>query len=136
MDFKAWNQLFVDQNFQQFTSNQAGILWLKIKSILRKDLILDFLDMSGISLTDKTLNGQFIELFELLSKNVVSTNELLDKYIKQKSNDAIRKLRPEKLESELYKVHSFEWGGDYQNSLDKYLIRKYIKTDECSYDYV
>ena len=134
MDFKAWNQLFADQNLQQFTSNQAGILWLKIKSILRKDLIPDFLDINGISLTEKTLNGQFVELFNLLSKNVANSNKLLDKYIKQKSNDAVRKLRPEKLESELYKVHSFEWGGDYQNSLDKYLVRKYIKTDECSYD--
>jgi len=35
--------------------------------------------------------------------------------------------------SELYKLKSFAWGGDYQNSLDKYLVSHYVKVIQ-SYD--
>jgi hypothetical protein len=31
------------------------------------------------------------------------------------------------LVSELYKLKNFDWGGDYQNSLDKYLVSRYVK---------
>ena len=42
-------------------------------------------------------------------------------------------MNQEKLVSELYKLQSFEWGGDYQNSLDRYLVNHYVKTIQ-SYD--
>ncbi len=43
------------------------------------------------------------------------------------------KLDTVQLVSELYKLKNFEWGGDYQNSLDKYLVSHYVKVHK-SYD--
>jgi hypothetical protein len=34
----------------------------------------------------------------------------------------------------LYKLRNFDWGGDYQNSLDKYLVSRYVKVQNPSYD--
>lgn len=36
-------------------------------------------------------------------------------------------LDTEKLVSELYKLRHFDWGGDYKNALDRFLIDKYVK---------
>ncbi len=32
-----------------------------------------------------------------------------------------------KLKEDLYKVRYYTWGGDQNNSLDKYLIKQYVK---------
>ena len=45
----------------------------------------------------------------------------------------LAELDTKKLVSELYKLKSFDWGGDYQNSLDKYLVSRYVKVLQ-SYD--
>jgi hypothetical protein len=42
-------------------------------------------------------------------------------------------LDEKQLVSELYKLKTFDWGGDYQNSLDKYLVSRYVKVIK-SYD--
>ena len=33
-----------------------------------------------------------------------------------------------------YKLKNFDWGGDYQNSLDKYLVSRYVKVQNPSYE--
>jgi hypothetical protein len=33
-------------------------------------------------------------------------------------------------------LKNFEWGGDYQNSLDKYLVSRYVKVQNPSFDYL
>jgi len=110
-----------------------GLLWLKTKSIVRKELIAEFIEQNKITLKETALGKQFVELFELLCKSVDNSHKILDVYIKDKNKIQVSELNTEQLVSELYKLKNFDWGGDYQNSLDKYLVSRYVKVHK-SYD--
>jgi len=135
-DFKYWDSLHRNENLEEFNSDQTGLLWLKTKSIIRKELIEEFIRKNEITLKQTALKQQFIELFNLLSKDIDMSHKLLDKYIKEISNQQISNINIQQLVSELYKLKNFEWGGDYQNSLDKYLVSRYVKVQNPSFDYL
>ncbi len=121
-NFKYWDDLHRNENLEEFSNDRIGLLWLKTKSIIRKELIEDFVQQSKIALEQTSLKQQFVELFELLSQNIDKSHKLLDEYIKTISNQQIASINIQQLVSELYKLKNFEWGGDYQNSLDKFLV--------------
>jgi len=132
-DFNYWKKLHDSEQLEEFSINSDGLLWLKIKSILRKELISEFILINNIILSSKSLKNQFVELFEILSVNVEKSNQLIDSFIKEENKKQLSKLNTEQLVSELYKLKTFDWGGDYQNSLDKYLVSRYVKVLK-SYD--
>ncbi|GMU85820.1 MAG: hypothetical protein AMXMBFR48_10620 [Ignavibacteriales bacterium] len=127
-EFKYWKKLHDQGDLQPLYTNPSGLLWVKTKSIIRKDLIDEFVKSNNIRLIQKSLAGKFAELFEILNKDIKNSGSLLDSYIKHKSRARLKNLHSRKLVSELYKLKTFEWGGDYQNSLDKYLVSHYVKT--------
>ncbi len=126
-DFNYWKKLHDSEHLEEFSTNKTGLLWLKLKSIVRKEYISGFTSANNIQLSGKSLNKQFNELFEILSTNIDNSNDLLDSYINQENKTQLTKLDTEQLVSELYKLKTFDWGGDYQNSLDKYLVSRYVK---------
>jgi len=132
-DFPYWQTLYESDNLEEFNSDEAGLLWLKLKSIMRKPLIDEFVAENQIALNQTSLNQKFIELYALLVKELSKSHIILNAYIKKKNKTALDSLDTNKLVSELYKLKSFEWGGDYQNSLDKYLVSRYVKVQK-SYD--
>ena len=135
-DFRYWDNLHRNENLEEFSSDRTGLLWLKTKSIVRKELIEEFIQQNEIKLNQTALKQQFVELFNLLSKDIDKSNMLLDDYIKEISNQQIANVNIPQLVSELYKLKNFEWGGDYQNSLDKYLVSRYVKVQNPSFDYL
>lgn len=132
-DFNYWKKLHESEQLDEFSSDSIGLLWLKTKSIIRKELIAEFVEQNKIALKETALGKQFIELFELLCKDVDNSHKILDSYIKEKNKFQVDELNTEQLVSELYKLKNFDWGGDYQNSLDKYLVSRYVKVHK-SYD--
>ncbi|MET0111487.1 hypothetical protein [Limnospira fusiformis] len=126
-DFHSWQTLYERENWEEFNSDEAALLWLKLKSIMRKPLIDEFVAENQISLNQTSLNQKFIELYALLVKEPSKSHIMLNAYMKKKNKIALHSLDTTKLVSELYKLKSFEWGGDYQNSLDKYLVSRYVK---------
>ena len=120
-------------SLEQFNNDSVGQLWLKLKSIIRPELIKEFINMNNIILSESTTSKQFEELFAILSKDIAVSHRLLDIYIQNKNKLILKELDTNKLVSELYKLKTFEWGGDYKNSLDKYLVSHYVKTIK-SYD--
>lgn len=131
--FSAWKKQHDSEDLQPFSYDKEGLLWLKIKSIVRKEIIPEFIASARITLTETSLMKQFEELYDLLSKDVEGSHKLLNHYILKKNIELLENLDHEKLVSELYKLKVFEWGGDYQNSLDKYLVSHYVKAIS-SYD--
>lgn len=125
--FAYWKYLYDNDRLEEFNFDSLGLLWLKIKSIVRKELISDFLSNENIELNETSLAGQFIELYNLLSQTPETSHQILDDFIKRKSVLQAEGLEVEKLVSELYKLRYFDWGGDYKNALDKYLVDRYIK---------
>lgn len=132
-DFAYWKKLHDNNNLEEFNGESVGQLWLKIKSILRKEILKEFIEKHSLSLKSNSLSEQFEELFLLLKANPSQSHQQLDAYIRQKNIQLLQKLNKEALVSELYKLKIFEWGGDYQNSLDKYLVTHYVKAIS-SYD--
>lgn len=133
-NFKYWDNLHRNENLEEFSHNRAGLLWLKLKSIIRVELVKGFLDFTGYEIDTKKQSENFRKLFDLLLNDIDKSHELLDNYIKNISNQQIANIDIQQLVSELYKLKNFEWGGDYQNSLDKYLVSRYIKVQNPSFD--
>lgn len=111
-----------------------GYYGLKQKSIVRKELINDFLKINKINLKETSLAKQFVELFSVLSKDPINSTKILEDYIKIENQKQLKNIDVNKLVAELYKLENFKWGGDYQNSLDKYLVSRYVKVENPSYE--
>jgi hypothetical protein len=126
-NFTYWKKLHDKASLEQFNIDLIGQLWLKTKSIIRPELVKDFTSRNSIVLQSSTAIKQFEELFFVLSKDVNKSHKILDEYIYEKNKIILNDLNVNKLVSELYKLKVFEWGGDYKNSLDKYLVSHYVK---------
>ena len=133
MNFTYWKKLHESEKLEEFSTNHTGLLWLKTKSIIRKELLAGFIERNNITLSETSLAKQFIEIFNLLSENPEHSHALLNEYINDENKKQQANLDTTQLVSELYKLKTFDWGGDYQNSLDKYLVTHYVKVNH-SYD--
>lgn len=133
-DFNHWDKLHKNEELEGFSNDNVGLLWLKTKSIIRKELIAEFIKINDITLQETALAKQFVELFGILSSDVNNSNQILDNFIRNENNKQVVMLNTAQLVSELYKLKNFDWGGDYQNSLDKYLVSRYVKVQNPSYE--
>lgn len=132
-DFNYWKKLHENQKLEEFSSNNNGLLWLKVKSIVRKEHIAEFTKKANIQLKNTSLRKQFVELYNLLAEDPEKAHQALDNFIRERNKRQLALLDTKQLVSELYKLKTFDWGGDYQNSLDKYLVSRYVKALK-SYD--
>ena len=133
-NFNYWKKLHESEKLEEFSQDQTGILWLKTKSIIRKELVKKFLAFSGLKITATKQGENFIELFDLLLNDLQKSHELLNKFIRQVNEETVQNMDTNQIVSELYKLKNFDWGGDYQNSLDKYLVSRYVKVQNPSYE--
>ena len=122
--FKQLKQLYQDNKFDVLLRNPDSIYWLKLRSISRKELMVDFCTQNGIDYAN--LGG--MALFEHIY-NSKPNEKAIDEFIAQKYSieRAERKANETKLVSELYKMKVLDWGGLYQNSLEKTIVDNYIK---------
>lgn len=125
--FNHWKNLYDNDNLEAFNQDASALLWLKIKSIARKELLLEFLRLNNIVLISKKISEQFEELYNYFTTSSTISHQQLDSFLKQKNTIQQNNLDTNNLVSELYKMRYFDWGGDYKNNLDKYLVDKYIK---------
>lgn len=134
-NFEKWSKLFLQQNLFEFNNNPNGLLWLKVRAVFRKDILPKFLLKSGVTLTKTKIKEQQEELFNRLEQDEQKSLSLLDSFLQKTENEFyhLQNINEEKLVSDLYKITSYEWGGDYNNSLDRYLVSHYVKTIS-SYD--
>ncbi len=128
-NFEKWDHAFRNQNLYEFNKNKNALLWLKIRAICRSKQITDFLLKNGIFLHATTIAEQNIELFETLEKSQDKAMQILDTYLQERNHEWYTSLGidEDKLKNDLYKIHYYTWGGDQNNSLDKYLISRYVK---------
>ena len=131
--FEQWKHLHDKGDILAISQDREGILWLKIKSIMRKDILKDFLSSCEISLKETRLQAQFKELFLLCLNDKECAHSKLNKFIADENEKILNTLDINRITSELYKLKSFDWGGDYNNSLDRYLVSHYVKAID-SYD--
>lgn len=119
-----FKQLYQNNKSDALLKEKGAIYWLKLRSIARRALMVEFCELAGIDCTG--IKGT--KLFEHIY-NQQPSEELLDKFIAEKYEEerAERKKGETKLISELYKLHVFDWGGLYQNNLERTIVDNYIK---------
>lgn len=100
-DFNYWKKLYESEKLEEFSSSEQGLLWLKVKSIVRKELISEFITENKIELKETSLNGQFLELYALLVKNPTKSHRILNEYIEKKNKRVSGALDTKKLVSKL-----------------------------------
>lgn len=125
--FEYWKKCYDNNQLEDFNSSNSALLWLKIKSITRKEILERFLLKNNIKLNSKNLNEKFKELYDLLSLDLVKGEQKLDEFIRAENTKQFFNLDIDNLVSQLYKLRYFDWGGDYKNQLDKYLVDRFIK---------
>ena len=119
-DFKQWETKFDKLDLVDFTFNREALLWLKLKSISKKEPQNDFLQFSGISPQTTGVKKIWCELFDTMKNDIEGSIRLLDDFSEAENQKQLSVLDIETLSNDLYKVQSFKWGGDHTNSLDKY----------------
>ena len=127
-NFEKWDKEFRAQNLYAFNNNENALLYLKVRAVCRGKQIKQFVDKNGIVLNSTRINDQFAELFSVIEKTP-NGMEMLDTYLRDRNNEWYHTMGvdEEKLKSGLRQINSYEWGGDQENSLDQYLVRRYIK---------
>lgn len=122
--FKQFKQLYQDNKFDVLLKDPDSVYWLKLRSISRKELMVNFCTENGIDSTGVMGTALFEHIYE--SK---PDEKVVDKFIAQKYTiERIeRKANETKLVSELYKMKVLDWGGIYQNNLEKSIVDNYIK---------
>ena len=127
-NFEKWDKEFRAQNLYAFNNNENALLYLKVRAVCRGKQIKQFIDKNGIVLTSTRINDQFAELFSVMEK-APNGMEMLDTYLRDRNNEWYHTMGvdEEKLKSGLRQINNYEWGGDQENSLDQYLVRRYIK---------
>ena len=126
--YDKWKKLYQDQRFLDFNTDEA-LLWLKVKAISKKAPMTKFLEKNDIQLESTSIKDQNIELFTILEGDPKRSLEMLDAYLCDINNEWYRQMgvNEEKLKEDLYKINTYEWGGDQNNSLDKHLISRFVK---------
>lgn len=109
-NFTYWKAAYDDGKLIIFGNDKQGLLWLKIKSITRANIISDFANSVAIQLVSTTLQEQFEELFKKLSENIESSHESIDKFLYNENKKQLATLDSQMLVSELYKLKAFDWG--------------------------
>ena len=83
--FNKWKTVYDSANLTDFSQNREALLWLKVKSIVRKEIISEFCARNEIKLKATSLTNQFEELFAVLNRDVVSAHNKLDAFIRMKN---------------------------------------------------
>jgi adenine-specific DNA-methyltransferase len=126
--FSTWKKLFEQDKLEEFTTNRYGLLWLKLKSITRKEILSRFIELNKIIIISSGLQANFEEVFNFLSSRRIEESHLLiDFFIRTIDQEQRSAINQEYIVNELYKMKYFSWGGDYKNSLDRHLVDTYVK---------
>ena len=129
MNFREWKKLFDEDKLSEFSSNQEGLLWLKLKAISRKNLMSGFITSHHLRsrLESKKVGDIFEEVFYILREDLDKSHQILDNFILATDTKERSNFKEDLLVSELYKMKNFNWGGDHNNSLDRHLVDRYVK---------
>ena len=127
-NFEKWDNEFRAQNLYAFNNNENGLLYLKVRAVCRGKQIKRFVEDNGIKLQSTKIGDQFFELFSIM-ENTPNGMNILDIFLRNINNEWYHTMGvdEEKLKSGLRQIANYEWGGDQDNSLDQYLVRRYIK---------
>lgn len=125
MKFQVAENLFKTDKIHELATSQDGIRYLKLRSLNRRDILDSFATFEKINLEGIPRR----DIFKFFYENPKVTDAKIEAFVRQqyKTERATRKKTEPTLIDELYKVEAFDWGGLYQNNLEKTIVDNYIK---------
>lgn len=127
-NYEKWDHEFRTNNLFAFNNDNEALLYLKVRAICRKTLITQFVKENNLTLKSTKVKEQFPELYALL-ENKPELKPQLDCFLRNRNNEWYKEMGvdEDKVRTALRKINAYEWGGDQNNSLDQYLVRRYVK---------
>lgn len=127
-NYEKWDHEFRTNNLFAFNNNDKALLYFKVRAICRKTLITQFVKENKLTLKSTKVKEQFPELYALL-ENKPELIPKLDCFLRNRNNEWYKEMGvdEDKVRTALHKINAYEWGGDHNNSLDQYLVRRYVK---------
>ena len=125
MQFEEAVSLFKNNNIKELSESPDGLRFLKLRSLARKEHLLQLFQVASVEPSSAKANAMFRQAFETTGISA----KVLDPFIREiyeRQREQRRNLES-KLISELYKIQVFDWGGLYQNSLERTIVDNYVK---------
>lgn len=131
--FKELVKLFNNNKFDEIENDRQGIRFLKLRSISRKDTIVEIAIQNKLETKtikdNKTKDKKADDIFKMVFEDMSIDENAINNYIleKYKIERDERKKDENKLIDEMYKLEVFNWGGSNGNSLEKNIVNNYVK---------
>ncbi len=123
-DFRTIADLYNSNRFVELVQHPNGIYWLKLRSVSRTKLLRMLCERMGIDHEKIESRRLFVYVYDCKPNTRAIDEFIKDVYEQERS---IRRRSEDQLISELYQVKVFDWGGLYQNSLERTIINNYVK---------
>ena len=115
-EFKKLKRSYEDNDFEAIFKHEKGIYFLKLRSISRTALLQDLAKKISINIEGLQNNKLFEFIFCQDIEDSKINNFINEQYELERTE---RKEGEDNLYSQLYKLKVFDWGGFYQNSVEK-----------------
>jgi hypothetical protein len=122
--FNYFKDLYQNNKFDVLLREEGSVYWLKLRSISRKSLMVKFCQIAKIDIASIKSSAMFEHIYHLHPEENIVDDFILNEYQTGRSQ---RKRNEHKLISELYKMKVFDWGGLYQNNLERTIVDNYVK---------
>jgi hypothetical protein len=124
LSYNEVNALFKEDKIRELASTTDGLKFLKLRSLSRKEYLAFLIEKNGLDVRNKKSRDWLKVLYESRLSMALINSTISELYEKGRAE---RRTNEDRLISELYKVSAFEWGGLYQNSLEKTIVDNYVK---------
>jgi len=123
-DFNTLLRLYNKDQFAELLHNPDGLYWLKLRSLSCTKQLQELCRRTGINFQGISNNQLLAHVY-----NSRPPEHDLDKFIREiyESERRVRRENEDYLISQLYQMRDFDWGGLYQNSLERTIIDNYVK---------
>ncbi len=122
--FEHLNSQYENNHFSDLISEADGIYWLKLRSIARKAHLAALCQRMGIDCSDVSSR----DLLGFVYDHRPPT-QIVEEYISAtyESERSVRRSNEDYLVSQLYQMRVFDWGGLFQNNLERTIVNNYVK---------
>ena len=123
LTYQELNQLFKENNFPEIEQNEKGLRFLKVRSLSRGKLLDQLFKKYSMVPPQKKLEWP----------NFVFESNITDEQLNEFIVECYRAERGERVKIEddlidqLIRMKVFDWGGSFQNSLEKHIVDQYVK---------
>jgi hypothetical protein len=123
-DFNAILNLYNNNRFAKLVSHPNGIYWLKLRSVSRTQQLRELCEKVGIDCEEIPSRQLFAHVYSC-KPDEQAVNEFIEELYERERR--VRRENEDQLVSELYQMKAFDWGGLYQNSLERTIVDNYVK---------